>query len=109
RCSRRSPKNRGDRRPAAAGGAPPPGALRRLPAPRLPRAGAAALDAAAAAEEGHRGGRAAGGAGAGTGEEAPALRLPADLGLAAAGGLARQPQAGSQALAAAGAESAAKT
>src|SRR5262249_1312361 len=109
RCSRRSPKKSGDRRRAAAGRAPPPGALRRLGAPRLPRAGPAALDAAAATEEGQGGRGPAGGADAGAGAQAPALRLPADLGLAAARGLARQPQAGSPPLEAAGAESAAET
>ncbi len=39
----------------------------------------------------------------------PRLRLPADLGVAAAGGLAGQPQAGLPAVAAAGAESAAES
>src|SRR5262249_19090362 len=93
-CSRRSPQKSGDRPTAAAGRVLPPGAVRCLRAPGLPRAGAAALDAAAAAEESHRGGRTAGGADVGVGEAAPALRLPAYLGVAAAGGLARQPQAG---------------
>jgi putative transposase len=95
----------GDCRPAAAGGVPPAGALRRQRAARLPRAGAAALDATAAAEESHRGGRAAGGPDAGVGPAAPALRLPTDL-VPAAGGLAGQPQADPPALAAARAESA---
>src|SRR5204863_2782419 len=83
--------------------------LRRLRASGLPRPGSAPLGATARAQEGQGGGGAVAGADAGAGQAAPALRLPADRRVAAAGGLAGQPQAGLSALEAAGAESAQET
>src|ERR1700736_4680273 len=77
RCSRRSPKKSGERRPAPAGRAPAPGDVRRLRAQRRPRAGAAALHAEAAAPKSHGARGASGGADAGTGAAPAALRLPA--------------------------------
>src|SRR5262249_42292316 len=104
RCSRTSPKKSRDRRPAAPGRSAPARRLRGLAASRLPGAGPAALEPEAEDQD-PRGGKAVGGADAGVGGEAPALRLPADLGVAAPRGLAGQPQARLAAVASRGPES----
>ena len=109
RCSRRSPKKSGDCQAAPSGRAPPPGDLQGLSAPRLPCHGSSASDPEADAEKSHGKGAKNGGPHAGVGWQASTLRLPQNLGVAASGRLACQPQARLSSVAAARLESAQKT